>query len=67
MGKYIPPTIEEMGLKNFLIQKGIDYDEFIKRDDLDEPDAVIARALGVKDRRTIATWREIRKKEESND
>jgi hypothetical protein len=67
MGKHIPPTIEEMGLKNFLIQKGIDFDEFCRRDDLKEPDAIIARALGVKDRRTIAAWREIRKKEQGND
>ena len=57
------PTIEDIGLKKFFLIKGIDYQEFIKRDDLQEPDAVIARALGVKDRRTIATWRKIRQKE----
>ena len=66
MPKYIPPTIEEIGLKNFLIQKNINYDEFCRRDDLNEPDTIIARALGVKDRRTIAYWREIRKKEKNN-
>ena len=66
--KYKPPTIEEVGLKNFLIQKGIDYDEFCRRDDLKEPDAIIARALSPDpekpiDRRTVANWREIRQKE----
>jgi len=69
--KYKPPKIEEVGLKNFLEQKGIDYEEFCRRDDLKEPDAIIARALSPDpenpiDRRTIANWREIRKKETEN-
>jgi hypothetical protein len=68
---YKPPTIEEVGLKKFLIQKGIDYVEFCRRDDLKEPDTVIARAVSPDpenpfDRRTIASWREIRKKELSD-
>ena len=71
MGNYKPPTIEEIGLKNFLIQKGIDFEEFCRRDDLKEPDAIIARALSSDpdkpiDRRTVANWREIRKRENSN-
>jgi hypothetical protein len=68
MSRYTPPKIEEVGLKEFLIQKGIDYDDFCRRDDLNEPDAIIARALSPDpekpiDRRTVANWREIRKKE----
>ena len=54
------PKIDE-GLEQFLVKKGIDYEEFIKRDDLGEPDTIIAKALGVKDRRTINHWRQVRK------
>lgn len=66
--KYKPPTIEEVGLQKFIEQKGIDYAEFCRRDDLNEPDAIIARALSPDpekpiDRRTVANWREIRKRE----
>ncbi len=66
--KYKPPKIEDIGLSEFLYKKGIDYDEFCRRDDLKEPDAIIARAISPDpdkpiDRRTIANWREIRKKE----
>lgn len=66
--KYKPPTIEEVGLENFLKQKGIDYADFCRRDDLKEPDAIIARAISPDpekpiDRRTVANWREIRKRE----
>jgi hypothetical protein len=70
--RYRPPTIEEVGLQKFIEQKGIDYSEFCRRDNLDEPDAVIARAISPDpenplDRRTVANWREIRKKEKSDD
>ena len=69
--KYKPPKIEEIGLENYLKQKGIDYDDFCRRDDLNEPDAIIARALSPDpenpiDRRTVAYWREIRRKESQN-
>jgi hypothetical protein len=67
---YRPPTIEEVGLQKFIEQKGIDYAEFCRRDDLSEPDAIIARAISPDpdkplDRRTVANWREIRKRRRS--
>lgn len=58
--KYRPPTIEEIGLKEYLNQTATthnnsDYEEFVKRVELNEPSTIIARAFGV-DRRTVTNW-----------
>lgn len=71
--RYKPPTIEGTGLEKWMLDRNLDYEEFCKRDDLGEPDAIIARAISPDpknpiDRRTVAYYREVRKKErERND
>ena len=70
--RHKPKTLEEIGLKNHLTQRGIDYQEFCRRHELGEADAVIARALSTDpqvkiDRRTISKWREIHEKEMKNE
>lgn len=65
MSRYKPPTIEEIGLEEFMKQNGYDYSEFKKRYDLKEPKAIIARALGV-DRRTVDRWITAYEKELAN-
>lgn len=67
--KYRPPTIAEVGLKNFMTKNGYNYEEFVKRVELHEPDTIIAKALSFDknktlDRRTVANWRHVYKKEQ---
>lgn len=60
-----PKKISEIGLQKYFEMHGLDYEEFCRRDDLNEPDTIIGRALNPDkpiDRRTIASWRELRKK-----
>jgi len=68
--QYVPPSIEEIGLKNYLDKtasehNGSNYDEFVKRVELSEPSTVIARAFSVS-RHTINKWVAIYEKELSD-
>jgi len=69
--KFRPPTIEDVGLRNYLNQTASkhndsDYDDFVKRVELSEPSTVIARAFKVS-RPTIIKWIMLYEKSLSNE
>lgn len=53
--RHKPQSIGDIGLRKFMQQRGVDYDEFVRRYELNEPKTIIARAFGV-DRRTVDKW-----------
>ena len=64
--RHKPPTIEQIGLENYMTDNDYDYAEFRRRyGQLNEPKTVIARAFGV-DRKTIDRWIAVFEKERGN-